>query len=301
MIIPEPQVNESQASGPYQSSSNLQRYINEVGQYELLSNDESIHLARRFVESKDRDAAQKLILANLRLVVKIAHNYQSRWKSNLMDLIQEGNAGLVRAIQKYDPERQVTFGTYAAFWIRSYILNFLMDNTRLIKINTTQTMRRMYYNYSKTKQQLELQTGRADDDSLAEALQISTEELAKVDERINGSEISLATPMSDDSKLHLQDIIKHPGLSVFEEVEAKELQDKVRLVLENEKPRLTFRENLILYERLMSDSPATLATIGNRLDISRERARQLEVKLKKKLKRIFMKAFMDEERMLATG
>ena len=301
MIIPDSPVHESHASGPHQNCANLQRYINEVGQYKLLSNDESIRLARRFVKFNDREAAQKLILANLRLVVKIAHNYQSRWKSNLMDLIQEGNAGLVRAIQKYDPERQVSFGTYAAFWIRSYILNFLMDNTRLIKINTTQTMRRMYYNYSKTKQQLELQTGSVDDDSLAEALQISTEELAKIDERINGSEISLATPMSDDSKWHLQDIIKHPGLSVFEEVEAKDLQDKVRLVLENEKPRLTFRENLILYERLMSDSPATLSTIGNRLNISRERVRQLEVKLKEKLRRIFMKAFMDEERILATG
>jgi len=288
-------------SNPSKDNSDLQRYLNEIGRYKVLSNEESMRLAKRFIKFNDQEAAHQLIIANLRIVVKIAHKYQAYWRTNFMDLVQEGNAGLVKAIEKFDPNRKVTFYTYATYWVRSFILNFLMNNSRLVKISTTETMRRMYFNYSKKKQQLQTQTGQVDDDSLAKILQINKEKLTDVNERMSSSEISLATLMSHDSDCYLQDIIKHPGPSVPEEVESRELQSKIQHVLEKERNRLTSREHLILDERLLSDSPITLSDSGNRLNISRERARQLEVKLKNKLRKIFLKAFVEDPRMLCTG
>ena len=278
-------------SNPPKDNSDLQRYLNEIGQYKVLSNEESMHLAERFIKFNDQEAANQLIVTNLRIVVKIAHKYQAYWRSNFMDLIQEGNAGLVKSIEKFDPDRKVSFYTYATYWIRSYILKYIMDNSHLVKISTTETMRRMYFNYNKKKQQLEMQTGKVNDETLADILQIDKEKLADVSERLNSSEISLTTPMAHDSDYYLQDTIKHEGPSVLDQVERRELSSKIQHVLETERDRLTSREHLILDKRLLSDSPITLQDIGNRLNISRERARQLEVKLKNKLKKIFLKSF----------
>lgn len=283
-----------------QDNSNLQRYLNEIGQYEVLSNEETILLAKRFIDFDDQEAAQKLIVSNLRLVVKIALKYQAHWKSNFMDLIQEGNSGLIRSIEKFDPCRKVSFYTYATYWIRSYILKYIMDNSHLVKISTTETMRRMYFNFNKNKQQLEIRTGEADDETLAKVLQINKEKIADVDQRLQSSAVSLATPLTHDSNCYLQDIIEHPGPSVSEEVELKELRSKIQLILQKERNRLTSREHLILDQRLMSESPITLRDIGTRLNISRERARQLEVKLKEKLRKIFINAFSENAETLCS-
>lgn len=281
-----------------QDNSNLQRYLNEIGQYKVLSNEETMLLAKRFVEHGDQDAAQKLIVSNLRLVVKIALKYQAHWKSNFMDLIQEGNSGLIRSIEKFDPYRKVSFYTYATYWIRSYILKYIMDNSHLVKISTTETMRRMYFNFNKKKQQLEIRNGEADVESLARSLQISKEQIADVDLRLKSTEISLTTPLTHDSNCFLQDIIEHQGPSITEEVELKELRSKIQDVLHRERNRLTSREHLILDQRLMSESPITLRDIGTRLNISRERARQLEVRLKEKLRKIFVNAFAEDTNIL---
>ena len=136
-----------------QHNQNLERYLNEIGKYNVLGNEELMNLAIRYVQFKDPEDARQLILTNLRLVVKIAHKYQAYWRSNFMDLIQEGNAGLVKAIEKFDPYRKVSFCTYATYWIRSYILKYIMDNSRLVKISTNETMRRMYFSYNRKKNQ----------------------------------------------------------------------------------------------------------------------------------------------------
>ena len=169
-----------------------------------------------------------------------------------------------------------------------------MDNSRLVKISTTETMRRMYFSYNRKKNQLEMQTGRTDDDALAEVLQIKKEKLAAVKERMNSSEISLATPLSDDSKWLMQDTIKQPGPSVEDTVEMKDLRLKVQDLLQKEEKSLTSRENLILNQRLMTETPLTLKAIGKRLNVSKERARQLEVKLKVKLRKSFRREFNGE-------
>lgn len=251
-------------------------------------------LAMRFKKYDDHEAAQQLILTNLRLVVKIALKYQAYWKSNLLDLIQEGNSGLVIAIEKFDPYRKVTFYTYATYWVRSYILRFLMNNSRLVKITTTSTMRRMYFNYNRKKKQLEMQTGKADDNTLAKILQINKDKLAEVNERFCSSEISLATPVSNDSDGCLQDTIKHPGPSVADEVELRELRSMVQQMLEKEKNRLSSREHFILHERLLTDSPISLKDIGGHMNISGERARQLEVNLLEKLRKAFCREFTSD-------
>jgi len=253
-----------------------------------------MNLAKRYVRYKDPEDARQLILTNLRLVVKIAHKYQAYWSSNFMDIVQEGNAGLAKAIEKYDPYRKVSFYTYATYWVRSYILKYIMDNSRLVKISTTETMRRMYFGYNKKKKQLEMQTGHADDDALAEALQINTEKLAAVKERMNSSEISLATPLSDDSNWLMEDTIMQSGPSITDTVELKDLRLKVQSLLKKEEKNLTSRENLILNQRLMTDTPLTLKVIGKRLNVSRERARQLEAKLKEKLRKAFRREFNGE-------
>jgi RNA polymerase sigma-32 factor len=208
-----------------------------------------------------------------------------------MDIIQEGNVGLVKANEKLDPYREVSFYTYANYWVRSCILKYIMDDSRLVKISTTETMRRMYFSYNRKKNQLEMQTGRADDDSLAEILQIKKEKLAAVKERMSSSEISLATPLSDDSSWLMQDTIRQPGPGVADTVELKDLRLKVQHLLEKEQKRLTSRENLILNQRLMTDTPLTLKVIGKRLNVSRERVRQLEAKLKEKLRKAFRREF----------
>lgn len=291
-----PQYSPLSENGNYipPSNLNLQMYLNEIGQYKVSSNEESMILAMRFKKYDDHEAAQQLILTNLRLVVKIALKYQAYWKSNLLDLIQEGNSGLVIAIEKFDPYRKVTFYTYATYWVRSYILRFLMNNSRLVKITTTSTMRRMYFNYNRKKKQLEMQTGKADDNTLAKILQINKDKLAEVNERFCSSEISLATPVSNDSDGCLQDTIKHPGPSVADEVELRELRSMVQQMLEKEKNRLSSREHFILHERLLTDSPISLKDIGGHMNISGERARQLEVNLLEKLRKAFCREFTSD-------
>ena len=132
----------------------LQRYLSEVSRYRLLTRDEERELAIKVREYGDRDAAYNLVTSNLRLVVKIALEFQRVWMQNLLDLIQEGNIGLMQAVKKFDPYKNVKFSYYASFWIKAYILKFIMDNWRLVKIGTTQGQRKLFFKLKKEKQKL---------------------------------------------------------------------------------------------------------------------------------------------------
>jgi len=279
---------------PVVSTSLLQKYLKEIEQFEVLSCEESHELAVRFVDHGDHDAAKQLIVSNLRLVVKIVLEHQRYWQSNFLDLIQEGNAGLVKAIKKFDPYRGVKFTSYASYWIKAYIFKFIMDNWRLVKIGTTQTMRRMFFSFYKEKKHLELQDGKADNDTLAKRLHVKQEQLAEIRQRLCGSDSSVNVPMSDGSSQTVQDTMPQTGPSIEETVERRELQSKLHNILEKEKNNLSARENFILFHRLLSESPYTLQEIGDIWQISRERVRQIEAKLLKYLKEVFFRELGDQ-------
>ncbi|RWX49894.1 alternative sigma factor RpoH, partial [Candidatus Electrothrix marina] len=171
---------------PAVSNPALHRYLQEISQYELLSREETDELAVRFKETGDPDAAYRLVSSNLRLVVKVAMDFQKYWMQNFMDLIQEGNVGLVQATKKFDPYRGVKFSYYAAYWIRAYVLKFIMDNWRLVKIGTTQAQRKLFFSLNKEKKLLEAQGFKPDVKLLAERLNVKESEVVEMGQRMDG-------------------------------------------------------------------------------------------------------------------
>jgi RNA polymerase sigma-32 factor len=178
----------------------LQSYLREISRYDLLSREEEIELGILVREKGDRDAAYKLVTANLRLVVKIAMEFQRVWMQNLLDVIQEGNIGLMQAVQKFDPYKGVKFSYYASFWIKAYILKFIMDNWRLVKIGTTQAQRKLFFRLKKEKQQLISEGFDPKPKLLSERLGVSEKEVTDMDQRLDRWEISLDAPIKEGSE-----------------------------------------------------------------------------------------------------
>ncbi len=265
----------------------LTAYIQEIQRYPLLSREEETRLARRYKEEGDLDAARRLVLANLRLVVKIAHEYRKAHQ-NLLDLIQEGNLGLVQAVQKFDPYRGIKLSTYAAWWIRAYILRYILNNWRLVKIGTTQAQRKLFFNLSKEKQRLERMGIRPDPRAVAKALDVSEQEVVDMEHRLAAPELSLSTPMGKDSDSSsartYMDVLADRSLPPDEVVAGEEFRRLLREKLEEFSKTLKGRDAVIFRERLMTDHPLTLKQIGDRYGITKERARQLEKRLLGKLR-----------------
>lgn len=278
----------------------LHRYLQEISQYELLSREETDELAKRFHEEGDQEAAYALVTANLRLVVKVAMDFQKYWMTNFLDLIQEGNVGLVQAVKKFDPYRGVKFSYYAAYWIRAYILKFIMDNWRLVKIGTTQAQRKLFFSLNKEKKLLESQGFKAEPKLLAERLNVKEQEVIEMSQRMNGSDLSLEAPLRDDSEDQQKDFIQDMNPTVEENVANEEIKARIAMVLGQLKGRLNTKELTILAERLLTDEQMTLQTIADQFGISRERVRQIEANLLKKMRKYFeeevpdIRSFLDE-------
>ncbi len=278
----------------------LHRYLQEISQYELLSREETEELAKRFNEEGDQDAAYKLVSSNLRLVVKVAMDFQKYWMTNFLDLIQEGNVGLVQAVKKFDPYRGVKFSYYAAYWIRAYILKFIMDNWRLVKIGTTQAQRKLFFSLNKERKLLESQGYNPEPKLLAQRLNVKESEVIEMSQRMDGAEVSLESPLRDDSDDQQKDFIKDGGITIEENFANNEIKERLAMVLDMLKPRLNAKEKAILGERLLNDEPLTLQTIADQFGISRERVRQIEANLLKKMRKFFeeevpdIKNFLDE-------
>ncbi|CAK8720282.1 RNA polymerase sigma factor [Candidatus Electrothrix laxa] len=293
---------------PAVSNPALHRYLQEISQYELLSREETDELAVRFKETGDPDAAYRLVSSNLRLVVKVAMDFQKYWMQNFMDLIQEGNVGLVQATKKFDPYRGVKFSYYAAYWIRAYILKFIMDNWRLVKIGTTQAQRKLFFSLNKEKKLLEAQGFKPDVKLLAERLNVKESEVVEMGQRMDGWDVSLEAPVRNDSEDDQKSFLPSHGPGIEDIVAGHEVRDRISGVLARLDGDLNEKEKIILTERLLNDEPETLQTIADRFGISRERVRQIEANLLKKLKGIFekelpdVKDFISSERIVpATG
>ena len=266
--------------------SALSAYLHELRRHSLLSRDEEHELAVRFSKTGDSAAARRLITANLRLVVKISQEYRRAHK-NLLDLIQEGNIGLIQAVQKYDPYRGVKLSSYAAWWIRAYILKFILANWRIVKIGTTQAQRKLFFNLRKEREKLEKAGFEVEARHLAAALDVSEHDVVEMERRLGSSETSLDSPVrGDESGGRTQGDFVPAAASMRPDVQVElgEFQELLRQKLEAFGATLKDRELDIFRDRLLNDSPATLQEIGEKYGVSRERARQIEERLKKKLR-----------------
>jgi RNA polymerase sigma-32 factor len=273
-------------SGSLARRDPLAAYMNETRRYPLLTPEEEHALAVRLVEHGDSAAARRMIEANLRLVVKIAYEYRRAHK-NLLDLVQEGNIGLMQAVRKFDPYRGVKLSSYAAFWIRAYILKFILNNWRLVKIGTTQAQRKLFFNLRKEKEKLEQLGFHPTTALLAEKLDVSEKDVIEMERRLAAPEASLDAPIGgdDDGSRTRLDYIPSEAARPDEAVEHGEFSALLREKLESFANGLQGREQTIFRERWLTDAPLTLQEIGDRYGVSRERARQLEKRLLGRLRK----------------
>jgi RNA polymerase sigma-32 factor len=271
----------------------LQRYLAEISKYKLLTREQEIELGKRVQEEGDTEAAYVLVTANLRLVVKIALEFQRIWMQNLLDLIQEGNIGLMQAVKKFDPYKNVKFSYYASFWIKAYILKFIMDNWRLVKIGTTQGQRKLFFKLKKEKQKLIDQGFDPKPKLLSERLGVSEREIVDMDQRLDGWDVSLDAPLKDDSDAGRIEFLSSEVESTEDQVAKKEIETLLHNKIDEFKKTMTERELEIFEQRIFADNPATLQDIGDRYGISRERVRQVEKNIIKKLRTFFKQDMPD--------
>jgi len=262
----------------------LQRYLTEIRRYSLLSREEEKELAIRYKEQADVEAAYKLVTGNLRLVVMIAREYQ-RATRNLLDLIQEGNIGLMEAVKKFDPYRGIRFPSYAVWWVRAYIIRYLINNWRVVKLGTTQAQRKLFFNLQKEKERLEREGISPAPKLIAQRLAVKESEVVEMEQRLASGDLSVDQPTNDeDGGATLLDILPGgmpgPDQQVADAEFRREVGEKIRAFGET----LKDKEKVIFTERLLAEQPLTLQEIGDRYGISRERVRQLEERLKKRLR-----------------
>lgn len=264
----------------------LQAYMRDVHRYDVLDADAQRALAVRYREDGDLDAARQLVTSNLRLVVKIAYDYRRAYR-NVMDLIQEGNIGLMQAVKKFDPYKGVKLSSYAAWWIRAYILRFILNNWRLVKLGTTQAQRKLFFNLSKEKARLSAMGIEPSAENIAKQLDVTVEEVSSMDRRLSAGEMSLDAPVGgDDSKSQSRvDLMPALGGRVDELLADEELGRILHAELHNFGATLQGKERQIFDQRLMADDPRTLQELGADFGVSRERVRQLEKRLQLRLKK----------------
>lgn len=272
----------------------LKKYMREVSQYPLLTKEEELDLAQRLREHNDREAAKKLVTSHLRLVVKIANEYKTAY-GNVLDLVQEGNLGLLRSIKTYDPDKGARLAHYASWWIRSYILKYILDNFRLIKIGTTQAQRNLFFNLMKEKKRIESMGFKATPERIAENLNVKASEVEEMQKRLNEGELSIDTPLNDGDGSYSDLLADDAHLPIDESLDHEKVKDILIEKIEEFSKKLNEREQKILQERLLSEVPLTLQTIADQYGISRERTRQIEERLKTKLKDFFKSAGINEE------
>lgn len=281
----EPQRHPVPAASPDEllRADEFTRYLTEIRQYPLLSREEEGRLARAFYEEGDVEAGRRLVTGNLRLVVKIALEYRRAWV-NVMDLVQEGNIGLAEAVKRYDPYRGVRFSSFARYWIRALILQFILKNFRMVSFANTRAGRKLFFRLEKERHRLMQLYGEATPKQLADRLEVTEEDVVAATQ-MRQAAVSLSAPRGgpDDTR-SLSDVIADDAVDVEDEVVKSELMatvdEKMRAFaagLEDE------RELAIWSERLVAEDPVPLANLGDRFGVSRERIRQIEARMKKRL------------------
>jgi RNA polymerase sigma-32 factor len=270
----------------------LRRYLAEISRFAPLNRDEEHKLAMQYHETGDRETAYRLVTSNLKLVVKIAMIYHKVYR-NLLDLIQEGNLGLIQAVKRFDPFRGTRLPTYAAWWIKAYILKFLLDNSRMVKIGTTNARRKILMNLNREKRELEAKGIVPTSKLLAETLGVDEQELRDVEQGMTGPDVSLDAPLNEDGDTHFIDTLHLMEESVDEKIAQGEFREMLEKRFTEFAETLSEREREILTRRLIADEPETLQQIAERYGISREAIRVAEKKLVAKLKKYMIESFGD--------
>jgi RNA polymerase sigma-32 factor len=263
----------------------LQAYMREVQRHPLLSTDEEHKLAVEYAKNQDRDTAVRLVTANLRLVVKIAYEYRRAYR-NMMDLVQEGNIGLMQAVKRYDPYRGVKLSSYAAWWIRAYMLRFILNNWRLVKVGTTQAQRKLFFNLNKEKARLTAMGIEPSHAEIAKRLNVTESEVTEMDRRLARADASLdATVNEADGRSTTRLELMPSGNATPDQIaEGSELSSLLQGELETFRKTLAGKDVDIFDKRIVADEPLTLQELGDTFGVSRERVRQLEARLMGKLR-----------------
>ena len=258
----------------------LQAFLREAQKYPLLTPDEEHELAVKYATTQDVAAAARLVTSNLRLVVKIAYEYRRAYK-NIMDLVQEGNIGLMQAVKKYDPHRGVKLSSYSAWWIRAYILRFIINNWRLVKLGTTQAQRKLFFNLNKEKARLSAMGIDPTPAAVAKSLGVEEQEASDMDRRLSSGEMSLDAPVGDTEGRPVSRIELMPSSNIGPDrsVMDGEMQDILREKLAEFRTTLKGKDVAIFDKRLLAEEPLTLQELGDEFGISRERVRQIEARL----------------------
>jgi len=264
----------------------LQAYMRDVQRHALLTPEQTHDLAVKYVETGDVEAARKLVTANLRLVVKIAYDYRRAYR-NILDLIQEGNIGLMQAVKKYDPYKGVKLSSYSAWWIRAYILRFVLNNWRLVKLGTTQAQRKLFFNLRKEKARLSAMGIEPTPELIAHNLDVTTEEVVHMDRRLGARDLSLDAPVGngDDAGATARIERMASDIGPADELLAHaELQGLLSEKIHEFGETLQGKDEIIFRERLMAEQPKTLQELGAQFGVSRERVRQIEKRLQGKIR-----------------
>lgn len=263
-------------------SDPVQRYLAEIRSHSVLTRAEEQEIAREYVEDRSEELERKLVNANLRLVVKLALEYQSG-RSALLDLIQEGNVGLIHAVRKFDPDKGIRLASYAQWWIRAYILKYLMDNHKLVKVGTTQAQRKLFYNLKKEKEKLLRQGLVPTPQLLARALAVRESDVVEMSARLAGRESSIDAPLQDGEQGTLADLMPADDPAVDDLLAEKQERASLDRELEAFSSTLEGRDVTIWERRIVAENPKTLQELGEHFGVSRERARQLEARIKRRL------------------
>ena len=262
----------------------LDRYIAEINQFPLLTPEEEFALAVRLKKFNDMEAAEKLIVSNLRFVVKIAHEYRN-YGIKLADLIQEGNIGLMHAVKKFDPYKGYRLISYAVWWIRAYMQNYIIKTWSLVKIGTTQAQRKLFFKLGQAKKKLEAMSQKNPEfGEIAASLGVKSVEIEEMDLRMSNRDVSLDAYINDDSDATHIDYLTYDGEDQETALIRKEEMDILKSHIAGALSNLSEKERYIIRKRVMADNPMTLQEIGDRYKITRERARQIEKQALKKLR-----------------
>jgi RNA polymerase sigma-32 factor len=268
------------------ASSTLDLYISQINKFALLTPEEEFKLAVRYKKHNDKEAAEKLVTSNLRFVVKIAHEYRN-YGVKLLDLIQEGNVGLMHAVKKFDPYKGYRLISYAVWWIRAYMQNFLIKTWSLVKIGTTQAQRKLFFKLNQAKKRLQKMDAKSPEFAeIAESLSVKETEIEEMDVRLNSRDLSLDAFIDDDGELShincLADKSENQEDSLIRHEETALVKRNVAGAL----AKLNDREAYIIRHRVMSENPETLQEIGDKFKITRERARQVEKEALRKMRQV---------------
>jgi RNA polymerase sigma-32 factor len=283
------------ASSSLSSPDSLSTYLSEISKYPLLTQPQEQELARRFRQG-DYQAGHQLVTANLRFAVKVSYEYRS-YGIKVGDLIQEANIGLMKAVQKFDPDKGIRLISYAVWWIRAYIQNYILKSWSLVKLGTTQAQRKLFFALARTRRELEKLGGEGnivDAEEIARKLNVKASDVREMEQRMGGRDLSLDAPIGEEGDSTHLDFVESEGASQADEVADRQEADMTRARVRQALQRLDPRERFIIEQRIMGDSEMTLSELGEHFGFSRERARQLEIRAKEKLKTALAELLAEE-------